>query len=130
MPTATTPKAICPNCGEQFSKLKDGAIPTHDFPKPCRSVCKGSGAQPRGEKDDRPLWKDKPEQQSIDFFDDVRVELLLYGFAAIKQLVLFSGQRSGIVQCPLCLKSVKFVIASNDHCHARCETTRCINAME
>ena len=46
----------CPECGEEFresdSKFssrnlyrKDGEYitPTHDFPKPCRSVCRGAG---------------------------------------------------------------------------------------
>lgn len=124
-------KAKCPNCGELFIKLKDGKIPTHDFPKPCRSVCRGSGEDSRPEKDERPLWKDKPDQQSIDFFDAARDELRLYGFAVVKQMAVFSGKTHGLTQCPLCQKSIRFsVAASNGHCRARCETEGCINAME
>jgi hypothetical protein len=51
---------MCPHCGEIFARLKsDSLIPTHDFPKPCRSVCPGSGQNPRNaDTDRRPLWKD------------------------------------------------------------------------
>lgn len=47
MTNTTKTTALCANCGEPFAKLNDGAIPTHDFPKPARSVCRGSGKPPR-----------------------------------------------------------------------------------
>lgn len=47
----------CPHCGEQFPKLKEGKIPTHDWPRPCRQVCPGSGERPRANAD-TPLYKD------------------------------------------------------------------------
>jgi uncharacterized Zn-finger protein len=128
--TIDKPTATCPYCGEKFTKLKDGKIPTHDFPKPCRSVCRGSGEQPKA-NDDTPLWKDDPTQQGRDFFEAARLELHLYGFAVVKQMAEFSGQNAGVTQCPLCGKQVKFSIApSNRHCRARCETDECINAQE
>lgn len=51
----------CPHCGELFTpaQLKSDLTPTHDFPRPCRAVCPGSGQYPRdAESDNRPLWKD------------------------------------------------------------------------
>lgn len=36
----------CQHCGEQFTSLADGLIPTHDYSKPCRSVCPGSRQKP------------------------------------------------------------------------------------
>lgn len=41
---------ICSHCKDSF-QLKGGLIPTHDFPKPCRSVCPGSKGLPEGSKD-------------------------------------------------------------------------------
>lgn len=54
----------CPHCGELFTSETmvyrgvHGLIPTHDFPRPCRAVCPGSGQHPRDGGDKRPLWKD------------------------------------------------------------------------
>jgi ribosomal protein L37AE/L43A len=121
--------AECPHCGESFNKLKNGKIPTHDFPKPCRQVCRGSGLDPRD--GDAPLYKDDPAQEGRDFFDRARMELLVYGFAVVKQMALFAGDGSGKTECPLCGKQVKYRIAtSNGHCAAKCETENCISAME
>jgi hypothetical protein len=66
LPTEQTAPAsqrcICPHCGEifEFAALRNGAlIPTHEFPRPCRAVCPGSGQVPRNpDSDKRPLWKD------------------------------------------------------------------------
>jgi hypothetical protein len=53
---------MCPHCGEIFTRLADSLIPTHDFPKPCREVCPGSGQTPRNpDSDRRRLWKDGDE---------------------------------------------------------------------
>lgn len=114
-----------------FTKLnKDNCIPTHDYPRPCRQVCRGSGEFPK-EDPDTPLWKDDPQQQGKDFFERARRELLLYGFAIVKQMAIFSGSNSGTTDCPLCGKQVRFSIAeSNGHCGAACETVGCIKAME
>ena len=52
---------MCPHCGWCYDadKSDDGLVPTHDFPKPCRSVCPGSKQTPRNpHSDKRPLWKD------------------------------------------------------------------------
>lgn len=126
----TKPTATCPHCGEEFMKLKDGRIPTHDFPNPCRQVCKGSDEQPKRHKD-TPLWKDDPKQRARDFFEAAREELLVYGFAVVKEMATLSGLNAGFTKCPLCGKQVKYVIApSNRHCGARCETDGCINARE
>src|SRR3990167_814498 len=46
---------VCQHCGEKFATLKDGKIPTHDFPRPCRQVCRGSGLEPKS--DNSPLGK-------------------------------------------------------------------------
>src|SRR5690242_7707777 len=92
--TVETKTATCPNCGEGFTKLKDGKIPTHDFPKPCRSVCRGTGEPPKA-KPGTPLWKDDPAQEGRDFFEQSRDQLLLYGFAVVKQMAVYSGKQSG-----------------------------------
>lgn len=131
MTTSTKPTATCPHCGEQFAKLRaDGTIPTHDFPKPCRSVCRGAGKQPKAHAD-TPLYKDKPEQEAADFYEAARQELRLYGFAVVKELASLLGQASGTMECPLCQESLRFSVASsNGHCRAVCATPNCINAME
>jgi hypothetical protein len=123
------PTATCPHCGEQFTRLKDGKIPTHDFPRPCRSVCRGSGEQPKQHKD-TPLWKDDPDQQARDFFEAVRMELRIYGFAAAKQMAIFEDKPSGEMSCPLCLQKLKWNLASNGHFSARCSTEGCVRAIE
>jgi hypothetical protein len=64
----TRPKCypMCPHCGEVFKRHGfSSLIPTHDFPKPCRAVCPGSGQNPRNSlTDNRPLWKDLTEEES------------------------------------------------------------------
>lgn len=130
MKTIEKPTAACPHCGEKFTSLKDGKIPTHDFPRPCRSVCRGSGNQPK-QHDDTPLWKDSPEQEAKDFFEGARTELTIYGFAVVKQMAIFAGGNSGVTTCPLCSQKVRWSIAeSNGHCGAKCATDKCINARE
>lgn len=127
--TTTMNKPSCPHCGAEFSKLKDGKIPTHDFPPPCRAVCRGSGRQPR--RKDAPLWKDDPKQEALDARSQMRLELLIYGFAAAKELAAMSGESSGTMECPLCTQQLKFSTAkSNGHFAARCQTPNCINMME
>ena len=55
-------KYMCPHCGELFdARVSSTLIPTHDFPRPCRSVCPGSQQSPRSPHDKRPLWKDEVE---------------------------------------------------------------------
>ncbi len=51
----------CPHCGRGFNgdQLVTKMIPTHDFPVPCRSVCPGSGQNPRSIADKRRLGKDE-----------------------------------------------------------------------
>ncbi len=122
-------KAECPHCGEEFAKLNKGQIPTHDFPRPCRAVCPGSGQQPR--RRDANLWKDDPGQQERDFIEEARLELLVYGFAVVKNVAVMRGGMSGTMPCPLCQKTVRYSIAqSNGHCAAKCETEDCVSAME
>lgn len=124
------PTATCPHCGEKFTSLKDGKIPTHDFPKPCRSVCPGSGEDPK-HREDTPLWKDAPGQRATDFFEAARVELLLFGFAIVKEMAAITGSKAGNMQCPLCGKQVRFSIAAcNGHCAAKCQTAGCIHVTE
>ncbi len=57
---------MCPHCGELFpqSQLVGGRlIPTHDYPRPCRSVCPGTEQNPRNpETDHRTLWKNLPKE--------------------------------------------------------------------
>lgn len=130
-PHMERPKATCPHCGEQFDRLRsDGTIPTHDFPKPCRSVCRGAGKPPKA-REDTPLYKDKPEQEAIDFLEAARAELRLYGFAIVKEMARLQNRASGTMECPLCQQDLKFsVAASNGHCRACCSTAGCIQAME
>jgi len=51
----------CPHCGQLFAhaEMRETLIPTHDYPRPCRSVCPGSKQIPRDVNDRRPLWKDE-----------------------------------------------------------------------
>ncbi len=47
---------MCPHCGEDVL-VRDGLTTTHDWPKPFRQVCPGSGQHPRcSASDARPLW--------------------------------------------------------------------------
>jgi hypothetical protein len=124
------PTATCPHCGDEFTKLKDGKIPTHDFPRPCRAVCPGSGEEPKAHKD-TPLWKDDPGQRERDFFASARQMLVIYGFAVVKELASYRSSLFGTMACPLCLQEVRYTIAaSNGHASVRCSTKDCINATE
>ena len=129
--TAAEPKLPqCPHCGETFCGLKDGRVQTHDFPRPCRSVCPGSRQHPK-QHDDTPLWKDDPQQRQRDFIEQAGMELRLYGFAVVKEVASYRGGGSGNMPCPLCGQNLKYSVApSNGHCAARCTRELCINAME
>lgn len=128
---ADKPQVKCPYCGELFTKLRDNKIVSHSYPPPCRSVCPGSGEEPRGANDERPLWKDNPLQRATDMVSTARMELLIYGFAVVKEFASLSNTRSGETECPLCQKKVRYSVAEcNGHCRAKCETEKCINAME
>ena len=39
-------EAMCPHCGE-IVKVRNGLTVTHDWPKPSRQVCPGSGQSSR-----------------------------------------------------------------------------------
>lgn len=119
----------CPNCGEEFTKLPGGKIPTHDFPRPCRRVCPGAGQSPR--RQNAPLWKDDPAQQERDFVAAARFELLIYAFAIVKNVAGMRVGNSGTMSCPLCQKTVRYSVSpTNGHCSAKCETADCLSAME
>jgi len=123
-------KLTCPHCGKEFKSLKEGRIPTHDYPPPCRAVCRGSTQAPKA-KEDTPLWKDDPLQEARDWAEMARMEMLLYGFGAVKHWAILTNQTSGEVKCFLCQKTAKFsVAASNGHCAVKCETPGCVNACE
>lgn len=127
---ATTNRlAECPHCGENFSALKNGKIPTHDFPKPCRQVCPGSGESPRKKKS--ALWKNDPEQRERDFVTQARLELTVYGFAVVKAVAEMRGKPIGEMKCPLCQQTLRYSMASrNGHVSAKCSSPDCIKAME
>jgi len=126
------PTTQCPYCGEAFFVLKENAIPTHDFPRPCRQVCPGSGAQPR--RRGSPLWKDDPQQRERDFLEQVHQELTVYGFAIVKQVAALRGDGHSEhkeMPCPLCGQLLKYSVAEiNGHCRAKCSRDGCINIME
>lgn len=51
----------CPHCGEVWTNemlLDSKRVPEHDFPRPCRAICPGSGRFPLAANDPRPLEKD------------------------------------------------------------------------
>ena len=61
----------------------------------------------------------------------MRLELLIFGFAAAKETARLLGRQSGTMACPLCQQDLKFsTAASNNHFRAHCSTKDCINAME
>jgi len=62
---------------------------------------------------------------------DIKIELQMYGFAAVKEIAKLRGIREGTMECPMCGQSLQFSIAgSRKHLHARCSREGCINAME
>lgn len=78
-----------------------------------------------------PLYKDDPEQQAKDFFYRARQELLLYGFAVVKQMAIYSGKPRGETMCPLCGQRVAWAIAeSNGHCRVNCSSSHCVSGIE
>ncbi len=47
--------AMCPHCGEDVRLIDGHLTATHDYPKPFRVICPGSGQIPRcAESDNRP----------------------------------------------------------------------------
>lgn len=63
--------------------------------------------------------------------ETLQFELLLFGFAFVKRYAELRKMTSGEMPCPFCKKRLRFSIAeSNGHMAARCETEKCINAME
>lgn len=67
-----------------------------------------------------------PEQE----LRQLRFELRLYGFAAAKRISELLKQPAGEMECPLCQKRLRYSTAPNGHFAAKCETPKCINAME
>ena len=119
----------CPHCGEVFSRLQDNVIPTHDYPRPCRQVCPGSGESPR--TNGATLWNDDPKQREKDFLERAGAELGIIGFAVVKQVAILRGESAGTMDCPLCGMVVRYSLSPfNGHCHVACERDGCIKAME
>lgn len=57
----TEQTGMCPHCGEEVGLAEGGLTEYHDWPKPTRQVCPGSGQNPRcAESDARPLWNGRP----------------------------------------------------------------------
>ena len=68
-----------------------------------------------------------PQEQ----IEQLRMELLVYGFAAAKEIARLRGQASGSMACPLCQQRLVFGTAQcNGHFRAHCSTKDCINATE
>lgn len=44
-PSEVETRGRCSHCGETMA-LKDGLLPYHDFPKPCRQLCRGAKMPP------------------------------------------------------------------------------------
>jgi hypothetical protein len=76
------------------------------------------------------MGEDMPETIE-DKIASLRCELLIYGFAAVKQIAEWRQMQSGTIECPLCQGELRFSISpSNGHMHAACKTEGCIKAME
>ena len=75
----------------------------------------------------KPREDDRPAEERI---EELRSTVRFYGFAAAKAIASILGQRAGEMPCPLCQRTLRFSTASNGHFAARCETDKCINAME
>lgn len=66
-----------------------------------------------------------------DVIEHLLMELHLIGFGVAKEIARLRGLTSGTMPCPLCQKELRFSISpSNGHMAAKCETPKCINAME
>ena len=56
---------MCPHCGEEVG-LWGGLTATHNWPKPTRQVCPGSGQIARcAESDARPLWNGERNERFV-----------------------------------------------------------------
>lgn len=63
--------------------------------------------------------------------EQIRMELQIYGFVAVKRIAELSKQTRGTMECPLCGQTLTFYIAaSNGHCHASCQRQGCIRISE
>lgn len=40
-------RGTCAHCGYTLDLRADGLVATHDWPRPCRQVCPGSGKEPK-----------------------------------------------------------------------------------
>lgn len=84
----------------------------------------------------RPTERIREEQRSEqrDLYDQLKLELHMLGFVAIKQVVSNmkkEDQLKGELPCILCGNTLRFVIArSNNHLHVKCSREGCLKAME
>lgn len=58
------------------------------------------------------------------------MELKVYGFACVKEIAKLEKRTSGTMKCPMCCEPLRFSIASNGHCAARCNRKGCIRMIE
>ncbi len=66
-----------------------------------------------------------------DHIEQLLRELLVFGFAAAKEIARLRGQTSGTMPCPMCQQPLRFSVSpSNNHFHARCKTENCIRISE
>ncbi len=68
-----------------------------------------------------------PEEQ----ISQMRIELVVMGFAVAKETARLKGELTGTMECPLCQRPLQFSTApGNGHFRARCATPNCINCGE
>jgi hypothetical protein len=75
----------------------------------------------------KPNGKDSVEEHISQLLD----ELMIVGFAVVKEIATLRKQQSGVMLCPMCGRELRFSIAkSNGHLAAHCKRQGCINIVE
>lgn len=47
-----------------------------------------------------------------------------------RETIILENKNQGYIECPICSKKLGYLIASNGHVHAKCETKHCLSWME
>lgn len=74
---------------------------------------------------------DPPAVREARLLQQAQMELLVMGFAVVKEVATIRGAATGELACPLCGQNCRFSISpSNGHAYVKCSRDGCISAME